>query len=224
MNNNFYTTCDPLQDVENKLGYVFKEKALLLTALTHSSYANENKGCEDNEKLEFLGDALLNFICAKQMFETCLSEGEMTKNRSSLVSRKPLKDAVVNLDLMKYVRFGNGAVQQTLSEKSISDVFEAIVAAIYLDSGDMSIVEKFITANLKDVIYERDYKSELQEKIQSQKKKVEYKTVDIGSVHAPYFSSQVMIDGIIVGKGEGKSKKEAEKQSAKQALSTINEG
>ena len=223
MSNNFNVT-ELLYEVEQRIGYVFKEKTFLLTALTHSSYANENKGCQDNEKLEFLGDALLNFICAKQMFETCLNEGEMTKNRSSIVSRKPLRDAVVSLDLMKYVRFGHGAIRQSLSEKSISDVFEAIVGAIYLDSNDIATVEKFVYANLKDTIYERDYKTELQEKIQSKRKKVEYNTVDIGTVHSPYFRSEVILDGQVIGKGEGRSKKEAEKNSAKHALSTINEG
>lgn len=224
MTNNKYTLSELLQQVESKIGYVFKEKSFLITALTHSSYANQNKGCEDNEKLEFLGDALLNFICAKQLFEKCLSEGEMTKNRSSLVSRKPLKDAVMRLDLIKYVRFGNGAIHQALSEKAISDVFEAIVGAIYIDCGDISIVEKFISNHLKNIISERDFKSELQEKVQSQRKKVEYKTIDIGTVHSPYFSSEVILDGQVIGKGEGHTKKDAEKNSARQALSTLNEG
>ena len=223
MSNN-YTISEILKEVESRIGYTFTEKTFLLTALTHSSFANENKGCQDNEKLEFLGDALLNFICAKQMFDTCVNEGEMTKNRSSIVSRKPLRDAVENLELMKFVRFGNGAIRQTLSEKSISDVFEAIVGAIYLDCNDILTVEKFIFSNLKDTIYERDYKTELQEKIQSIRKKIEYKTVDVGNVHSPYFRSEVILDGQVIGRGEGRSKKEAEKISAKHALSILCEG
>ncbi len=206
---------------QEKIGYVFKNTALLITALTHSSYAHENIGCEDNEKLEFLGDAILNFLIAKQLFENGISEGEMTKKRSKIVSRVPLKEAVLNLGLLSVARFGKGTDDNELSDKSISDIFEAILAAIYLDSGSIVCAEKFMLDNLKDIRGEADYKTDLQEFAQSKHQKAEYDTVNIGDVHQPYFYSVVSIDGIKYGDGKGKSKKEAEKAAAKTALNKI---
>lgn len=212
---------DIVKIAQQKIGYEFKNTALLITALTHSSYAHENSGCEDNEKLEFLGDAILNFLIAKQLFEKGVSEGEMTKKRSKIVSRSPLKDAVLNLGLIQVARFGKGTDDGALSDKSISDIFEAILAAIYLDSGSMLIAEKFMLDNLKDVQGEVDYKTDLQEYVQSKHQKVEYNTVNIGDVHQPYFYSVVSINGKKYGDGKGKSKKEAEKAAAKSAFNNI---
>ena len=206
---------------QEKIGYEFKNPALLLTALTHSSYAHENSGCEDNEKLEFLGDALLNFLIAKQLFEKGTSEGDMTKKRSKIVSRVPLKDAVLNLGLIKIARFGNGTDEKSLSDKSISDIFEAILGAIFLDSGNTLCAEKFMIANLKDVKGEPDYKTEIQEIAQANHQKVEYQTANIGDARQPYFMSVIYVDGQKLGEGRGKSKKEAEKNSAKVALNNI---
>ena len=103
---------DIVRIAQGKIGYEFKNPALLITALTHSSYAHENSGCEDNEKLEFLGDAILNFLIAKQLFEKGTSEGEMTKKRSKIVSRVPLKDAVERLGLIEIARFGKGTCRK----------------------------------------------------------------------------------------------------------------
>lgn len=206
---------------QEKIGYTFNNTALLITALTHSSYAHENSGCEDNEKLEFLGDAILNFLIAKQLFEKGRSEGEMTKRRSKIVSRVPLKEAVLNLDLLSVARFGKGTDENALSDKSVSDIFEAILAAIYLDSGNMACVEKFMWDNLKDVEGEADYKTSLQEYVQANHQKVVYDTVNIGDIHQPFFYSVVTLNDVKLGEGRGKSKKEAEKAAAKSALNKL---
>jgi ribonuclease-3 len=212
---------DIVSIAQEKIGYTFKNTALLLTALTHSSFAHENSGCEDNEKLEFLGDAILNFLIAKRLFENCSSEGEMTKRRSKIVSRVPLKEAVLNLDLVSIARFGKGTDEKFLSDKSISDIFEAILAAIYLDSGNMACAERFMMDNLKDIKGEVDYKTDLQELVQARRQKVEYNTVNVGDVHQPFFYSVVSVNGAKYGEGRGKSKKEAEKSAAKSALNNI---
>ncbi len=206
---------------QEKIGYSFKNEALLITALTHSSYAYENSGCEDNEKLEFLGDAVLNFLIAKQLFENGSSEGEMTKKRAKIVSRVPLKEAVLNLGLLSIARFGKGTDESSLSDKSISDIFEAILAAIYIDSGSMECAEKFMLDNLKDIKGEFDYKTDLQELVQANHQKVRYETENIGDIHQPFFYSHVYINDEMCGEGKGKSKKEAEKAAAKTAFNKL---
>lgn len=209
---------------QKRIGYTFNNPKLLLTALTHSSYANEHNDCESNEKLEFLGDALLNFISAKRLYDKCESEGEMTVKRSKLVSRIPLGQAVEKMQLMSLVRFGHGANDKDkneLSSKAISDVFEAVLGAIYLDCGNLSICELFIKTHLADVSIVSDFKSELQEYVQSLGLKAEYNTVDVGNVHQHYFRSAVSVNGKIIGEGEGRTKKEAEKNAASKALAII---
>lgn len=208
--------------VQEKIGYEFKNSNLLITALTHSSYSYENFNCENNEKLEFLGDAILNFVIAKRLFENGANEGEMTKKRSKIVSRTPLKDAVLRLGLLELVRFGKSTDDKTLSDKSISNVFEALLAAIYLDSGSMSCAEKFMITHLKEIEDEIDYKTEIQEIAQAKKQRVEYETNNVGDIRHPYFSSIILIDNVKCGEGQGKSKKEAEKNAAKVALSSLN--
>ena len=212
---------DIVSIAQEKIGYTFKNTALLITALTHSSFAYENSGCEDNEKLEFLGDAILNFLIAKQLFENGSSEGEMTKKRSKIVSRVPLKEAVLNMGLISIARFGKGTDEKTLSDKSISDIFEAILAAIYIDSGIMVCAEKFMLDNLKDVNFELDYKTDLQELVQAKHQKVQYETINIGDVNQPFFYSVVLIDGVKRGEGKGKSKKVAEKAAAQSAFEKL---
>ena len=207
--------------VQEKIGYEFKNSNLLITALTHSSYSYENYNCENNEKLEFLGDAILNFVIAKRLFENGANEGEMTKKRSKIVSRTPLKDAVLRLGLLDLVRFGKSTDEKTLSDKSISNVFEALLAAIYLDSGSMACAEKFMITHLKEIEDEIDYKTEIQEIAQAKRQRVEYETTNVGDIRQPYFSSIIFIDKINCGEGQGKSKKEAEKNAAKVALSNL---
>jgi ribonuclease-3 len=145
----------------------------------------------------------------------------MTKKRSKIVSRVPLKEAVERLGLIPLARFGKGTDENSLSDKSISDIFEAVLGAIYVDSGSIVSAEKFMTSNLKDVKSELDYKTEIQELAQAKHQKVEYQTVNVGDIRQPYFLSVIYIDGVKCGEGKGKSKKEAEKNSAKVALDNL---
>ena len=209
---------------QKRIGYTFKNPRLLLTALTHSSFANEHQQCESNEKLEFLGDALLNFISAKRLFTHGENEGAMTVQRSRIVSRTPLEQAVKKIGLLELVRFGNGANgkdKNELSSKAVSDIFEAVLGAIYLDSNSIDICEKYIKNHLDGEIGEIDYKSTLQEIVQKNGKKVEYKTEDVGNVHQHFFRAVAFVDGKIVGQGEGRTKREAEKMAASKALESI---
>lgn len=204
-----------ISQIEKIIGYEFKDKQLLITAFTHASYSNEY-GDENNEKLEFLGDSVLNFAVAEKLFYLKLDEGEMTLKRASLVSREPLKAALEKLDLLKFYRLGRGMTVDALSTKFKSNLFEAIVAAIYIDSG-WTESKKFIFANLSvdDVNY--DYKTQLQEILQAVKKSAVYETEQL-SVNPPAFIARVYVDGKLLAKGEGRKKRDAEKAAARSAL------
>lgn len=215
-----------IKEVENIIGYVFNDKSLLVSALTHSSFTNEHKNCENYEKLEFLGDSILNFIIAEELFyATVKDEGEMTATRARMVSRKPLDDAVGKMNLYRYVRFGKGAeANEFVSEKKRSDIFESVLAAIYIDSKDMVEPKKFIKEHLcVDLTHITvDYKSRLQEYAQSKKLTLEYpKAVQSGVANHPYFKAQVILDGRYIGEGEGYSIKEAQQNAAKEVFSQL---
>ncbi len=202
---------------QRAIGYAFKNAGLLVAALTHSSFANENVGCESNERLEFLGDAILNFVTARVLYGECKNEGEMSKRRSALVSRVPLRMAVERLGLQEFVRYGNGINESKFSDKAISNVYEAILAAIYLDS-DLKTAAGFVKRTLVGVEREPDYKSSFQEYLQARGKKPEYKTRDVGTESEHYFESIVYVDGASYGFGEGSNKRKAEQAAAKIAL------
>lgn len=212
------TDAQRTQAAEKAIGYAFKSPAILLQALTHKSYSYEHGLGFDNEKLEFLGDAILGFITARKLYFSGGSEGEMTKSRAALVSRVPLRNAVESLGILSLVRYGNGVKDSAFSDKAVSNVFEAVLAAVYLDSGSLVECEKFVFAHLFAEESEADYKSELQELLQSEKSKCEYLTCDVGDAHAHYFRAEVIVGGKKISQGEGKSKKIAEKQAAKNAL------
>ena len=201
--------------IERIIGYIFDDKSLLITAFTHVSYSNEFGG-ENNEKLEFLGDSVLNFIVAEKLFHMQFDEGEMTLHRSALVSREPLKDAVIKLGLLKYYRLGRGITVDSLSTKFKSNLFEAIIAAIYLDSG-LKECGKFILSNLAVDEINCDFKTQLQEILQSVRKTATYKSEQI-SINPPKFKATVYVDGKMLADGEGRKKRDAEKAAAKEAL------
>lgn len=210
-----------IEQVENIIGYTFADKRLLVTALTHASYVNEHKGSESYEKLEFLGDSILNFIIAEQLYTaSAKSEGEMTVLRSRMVSRLPLREAVNRMGLYDYVLLGKGTEHtEVLSAKTKSDVFESILAAIYIDSGDISTARRFIVQHLNSlsVLAAVDYKSRLQEYAQAKKISLVYPEPEQkGDPSHPYFEASAVLDGHIKGFGKGSSKKEAQQSAAKE--------
>lgn len=197
--------------LEEKLGYTFRDKELLLTCFTHSTYANAHGG-ESNERLEFLGDALLGFLVAEELYRAGgLSEGEMTGLRRSAVSRPPLEAAVDAMGIA-YVRFTGGV--QNLGKKSKSSLFEAVAAGIYLDGG-MEAARVFVREKLMPYAGKTyDYKSELNELFPHA---VSYgECMRTGQDHAPSFTVRVHAGGRSA-QGTGASKEEAE-QSAAQAI------
>lgn len=221
-----------LEQLEKNIGYTFKDKELLKKALTHTSYAYENK-VESNEKLEFLGDSILEFISSKYLYMNYpkLKEGEMTKVRAAVVCEKSLhKIALMHnfsdfLYLGKSERVSGGSTRPTI----LADSVEAVIAAMYLDGG-LEPVEKFIIENLKDDIEistkhvgDKDYKTVLQEKLQENGEvKIEYEIIkEMGPDHDKTFVAEVKCNGEILDIGEGKSKKEAQMEAAKKALEKL---
>ncbi len=205
--------------IEKSIGYVFKDKKLLETCFTHSSYTNEH-GCENNERLEFLGDALLGFFVADYLYKTTFdNEKEMTEKRKALVAKLPLENAVKIMGIEKFILGGGNG--ENIGEKAISSLFEALVAGIYIDGG-LSVAEKFVLEKLLpyiDYTVNENYKGRLQEYLQSQKiPNAQYSLInECGKAHSPEFSVTVSAGGVL-GKGNGKSKKTAEQAAAKDAL------
>lgn len=218
-----------ISNLEKNIGYKFKNIELLKKALTHTSYAYE-QGVESNEKLEFLGDSILEFVSSEYMYNryTKLKEGEMTKVRATVVCEKSLhKIAKVHnfsdfLYLGKSEKMTNGNKRPAI----LADSVEAVIAAMYIDGG-LEVAKKFIIENLKDEIEtatkhvgEKDYKTVLQEELQKNGDvKIEYKIIkESGPDHDKTFEAQVSLNGEILAQGKGKSKKEAEMQAAKKAI------
>lgn len=216
------------ENIEKNLCYTFKDKKILKTALTHTSYAHMH-GVESNEKLEYLGDSILEFITSKYLYNnyTKLNEGEMTKVRATVVCEESLHQVAMKLEVGKYLITSRGEGFGDVKNKAIlADAVEAIIAAMYLDS-NIETVENFIVTNLKDAVEvaskhvgTKDYKTVLQEKLQIHGNvKIEYVIVlEEGPDHDKHFVSQVICDGKILAKGEGKSKKASEMEAAKNAL------
>ena len=200
-----------------------KDISLYETAFTHTSYSNEHSNCESYERLEFLGDAVLELIISDYLYnEKHLEEGTMTKMRSSYVCEEACATYSNDLGFDKYIRLGSG--ENGASVTILADVFESFIGATYLDQGfdfTSKLVLKVITRYInKGVDFLHDYKSELQELVQTVKKSVIYEVIDEkGPAHDKVFTCQVKVDDIIMGGGTGTSKKSAEQQAAKEALS-----
>ncbi len=216
--------------IEEKIGYSFKEKKYLVTALTHSSYANE-KRCEKNERLEFLGDAVLELITSHYLFNAFpkLPEGALTKKRAGLVCEQSLAVCARKLKLNKGLLLGKGEEAGGGRERDsiLADCFEAVLGAIYLDGGIDAV--KVIVTNvlLEDVSGNQafiDYKTKLQEKLQRKGHIViEYRLIDEnGPDHHKTFQIQVVANEKVLGEGKGNNKKTAEQQAAKDALEHLN--
>ena len=209
----------------------YKNIALYEQALTHPSYNGDaNTKHQDYEKLEFMGDAVLNFVTADLVYKNRpeMSEGNLTKLRSVLVSTKPLAAYARKIKLHEYIRIGHSITleQVKTSDKILENVFESLVGAIYLDAGlkpAYRLISSLLLEDIKnyDVDDLTDYKSKLQEEIQAEHRDaVQYVTVETyGPAHDRTFKVQVLYNNIVLGVGEGKSKKKAEEMAAKSALS-----
>ena len=195
-------------------------------AFTHSSYSNENNLDYNYERMEFLGDAVLELVVTDYLYKNLnIKEGDMTKLRASYVCENALYEYAKEIDLSRFIKVGHGEeLSGGKCKKAImADIFEAIIGAIYLDLGydkAKEFIEDVVFPHIKDNSeYLRDYKSELQELVQTNKKSVEYKIIsETGPSHKKTFNVEVSIDGIVYGKGKGKSKKEAEQNAAQKAL------
>lgn len=219
-------------EFEEKLGYSFKDKSLLELALTHSSFANENKLKKNNERFEFLGDSVLGFVTAEYLFTEFKNrpEGEMTKLRAAVVCEKSLFKFAEQIDLGKYILLGRGedGTGGRNRPSVVSDAFEAIIAAIYIDGG-MEAVRPYILRFIKDAVKRetsfKDNKSLLQEEIQKVKgNTLVYEEVgEEGPDHDKTFVFRVKLNGEIIGEGKGKSKKEAEQNAAGNALNKLHD-
>lgn len=203
------------------LGIVIHDEKLLETALTHSSYSNEH-GTENYERLEFLGDAVLELVSSEYFFlSTSYNEGDMSKIRASYVCEEALARYAEDLGLTKYIRVGHGQ-EKDINHTIVADVFESVLAVIYLENG-LEVVKKFILDLMvlyveKKVQFIHDYKSKLQEMVQTDKKSLEYVILnEEGPAHKKIFTIEVRIDGLVYGKGVGSSKKEAEQNAARDA-------
>lgn len=218
-----------LQPLMQNIGYIFKDVSLLENALTHSSYANEgDRGIASNERLEFLGDSVLGFITANELFlKDGSAEGELTKLRAAVVCEKALYAYSQQLQVGEYLRLGKGERLSGGAERPsiLADAFEAIVAAVYLDGGLKPATDFVLRFVIPEAHNQRrrqfkDYKTTLQEIIQQNPgEKLEYVlTGESGPDHRKQFTVQVFLNSNSIGTGKGKSKKEAEQLAAKEAL------
>ena len=217
------------KDLEEALGYSYKDKNLLRHALSHSSYANEV--CKDSlqsyERLEFLGDAILGFVTAEHLWRTYPTkpEGELTKIRAELVCEKNLAAVAKQIRLGDYLLLGHGESQGGGRNRSgiLCDVMEALIAAAYLDSGfeeAKGIISRLILPVLAQISQKRDYKTELQELIQQKKDQhLSYEVLEeTGPDHCKEFLIRVSLNGNELGRGSGSSKKRGEQAAACSAL------
>lgn len=215
--------------LENELGYTFKDKNLLQTALTHTSYAYE-KGTISNEKLEFLGDSILEFLSSIYIYNNYpkLKEGEMTKVRAQVVCEASLHKVAIAHNFSDFLRLGKSERVSGGKVKSaiLADSVEAVIAAMYIDGG-LEVVNNFIIKNLKEEIEfatqnvgQKDYKTVLQEILQKNGNvNIEYKIIkESGPDHDKSFVAEVLCNKKVLASGSGKSKKHAEMEAAKLAI------
>ena len=226
-----------MQELEKKLNYTFRNSELLQEALNHSSYANEHRSAHlhSNERLEFLGDSVLGFVTAEFLFlrHPEAPEGDLTRIRAALVCEQSLYEVAQRLDLGQYLKLGRGEEAGGGRERTsiLADAVEAVFAAVYLDGG-IDAARELIHRCLLDVQREsvveerrRDYKTALQELVQRQADQVlTYRMAgEQGPDHAKTFRAEVLLNGAVIGAGDGHSKKEAEQAAAKAALEALDE-
>lgn len=219
-----------LDELSRIIGIDFVDRNLYETALTHPSYnADAKTKHQDYERLEFMGDAVLGFVCADLIFKNHhgLDQGNMTKLRSNLVKSSALAGYARNISLASFIKTGHSIDPKNInkSDKILEDVFEALIGAIFLDHG-MDVAYNFLKGILIDLIVNfdastlTDYKTRLQEEMQAEyRDSVKYIVVETtGPAHDRRFKVNVLFNDIVLGCGEGKSKKEAQEAAAKDAL------
>ena len=219
-----------MDDLFERLNIKPKDKELYQTAFSHSSYVNEHNVKSNYERLEFLGDAVLDLVLADYLYvhhkET---EGEMTKVRATYVCENANYQYAIDLGLTKYILVGHGESKdgEPLKKAIVADIFEALVGAIYIDLGYATarkVVLNIIVPYMENpnVTFFSDYKSSLQEFVQTEQKSLDYHIVkEEGPAHMKTFTMDVIIDGIVYGTGVGSSKKEAEQEAAREALEKL---
>ncbi len=213
-----------------KLNIKPNDRTIYKIAFSHSSYANEHKAKQDYERLEFLGDAILDMVISEYLYlNKREDEGEMTKVRSSYVCENALFEYATDLGISDYIKVGHGELLDDGKHKKaiVADIFEALIAAIYLDLGFTTVrrvILDIIVPYIKDqnVSFFNDYKSALQEYVQAEQDSISYELVsEDGPSHDREFTISVMIDGIVYGTGVGSSKKDAEQEAARIALEKV---
>lgn len=222
-----------LKTFEGLIDYTFQNKNLLVEALTHSSYANEGKKhLHNNERLEFLGDSVLSVIVAEHLFRNFkhIPEGELTRLRASLVCEQALFEFAQKISLGEYIFLGRGEENTGGRNRPsiVSDAFEAVIAAVFLDGG-MDAAKKYVLSFIPEDLNPQekagfsDYKTVLQEIIQqNREEKVEYVLIaESGPDHDKTFEIEVRMNSNVIGTGSGKSKKQAEQNAAKEALTLM---
>ena len=221
---------DKLKELEQKLGYTFRDFSLLRQAMMHSSYTNENHlpKYRSNERLEFLGDAVLSIVSAELLYTRFpdMPEGQLSKLRSALVCTQSLAGFAAQIDLGSYLRMGKGEIHTKGWERpsTLENTFEALIAAIYLDGGmepaKRHILRFLVPALENHTTAFKDYKTTLQEVVQQNPgENVTYVLVgESGPDHDKRFQVQVRLNSNVIGSGVGRSKKEAEQEAAKEAL------
>ena len=222
-----------IKDLEAAIGYRFKNITLLQNALAHSSYANEHwhDSLRSNERLEFLGDSILGMVVAEFLYRNCPDrlEGELTRMRADMVCETSLARIAERVELGKHMQLGNGEEQGGGRNRPsiLADAVESVIAASFLDGGMAAaegIIQRFVLCNvpagrLKNV----DYKTSLQELVQQKKNQVlSYRLVgENGPDHDKEFFVEVLLNGNVVGKGSGSSKKRAEQDAARMAIEAL---
>ena len=219
-----------MNELFEKLNIKPNDIKLYNTAFLHSSYANEHRAKADYERLEFLGDSVVDLVIADYLY-SCKSEseGEMTKVRASYVCENALYEYATNLGLNKYIKVGHGEEKEGGKYKKaiVADIFEALMGAIYIDLGYATARRTVLNIMVPyienpDITFFSDYKSALQEYVQTEQKSVLYDLVlETGPAHDRTFTVEAKIDNIVYGVGTGGSKKDAEQEAAKEALKKL---
>ncbi len=223
-----------LKTLEERIGYRFRDEALLRQALTHSSFSNEQKinKSRNYERLEFLGDAVLELVSSEFLYREYpeLPEGELTKQRAAMVCEPALAFCARDLELGEFLRLGRGeeSTGGRNRDSITSDVMEAVIGAIYLDGGmdcAKAFIDRFILADLEDRQLFYDSKSSLQELAQGEfKKEISYELLEeSGPEHNKVFRAAVRVGEEVLGEGRGRTKKAAEQEAAYQALLRLRE-
>ncbi len=223
----------PLSDIQQRIAYTFQDVELLERALTHKSYANENRVPYHNERMEFLGDAVLSLVVSEYLMKACpdSTEGDLSRFRAAVVSEPALAAVSREIGLGDYLLLGKGEDQTGGRNKDslLADCLEALIASVYLDAG-IDSAEAFVIRVFEAMIRKTcssggslDYKTELQELCQERLKQLpEYRVVsETGPDHQKQFNMEVWIKGQLSGRGIGKSKKEAEQRAAREALEKL---